>query len=120
LWDAETRTLFYDAWVVKRHWGPPDDETRLLDALQEQCCAHRIDDPLPQQQGIDPTARLREAVQALNSRHDHPGLRFEVDDTGRGLLWSWRPPVDGLPSSSPVSQEDTCLIMARDTEGVAA
>jgi len=86
-WDSTLRRLCWMGSVVKQFRVPAPNQETILSAFEEEGWPARLDDPLPQTDDVEPKARLREAVKALNRRQRHRLLQFEGDGTGQGLLW---------------------------------
>jgi hypothetical protein len=84
-WDPERRQLHFRRQLCKQFKQPAPNQTLILDAFQEAGWPGRIDDPIPPRRESDHRQRLADAVRGLNlNRH----LRFELDGTGEGILWS--------------------------------
>jgi hypothetical protein len=80
--DASVRRV-----VVK--WVPPRAATQilLLDSLQEQNWARRIDDPLPPRPGQNPKKRLHRAISNLNRNQLTKLIQFSGGGDGRSICW---------------------------------
>jgi hypothetical protein len=93
-WDKERRLLLYKDQVVKHFKATAPNQELVLAVFQEEEWAHRIDDPLPRVELIDPKRRLHDTICSLNRNQRIPLLRFLGDGTGLGLCWA---PVEAPP-----------------------
>ena len=65
-WNVERRELTVLGTVVKRfRWPAPNQET-ILSVFSEEGWPSRIEDPLPQGNGLDPKRRLGDTIKCLN------------------------------------------------------
>jgi hypothetical protein len=87
-WAADLRELSWKGAVVKRFRGPAANQEALVAAFEEEGWPLRIDDPLPPAAEMDPKARLRDTIKALNRHQLRPLLRFRGDGTGRAVQWA--------------------------------
>jgi hypothetical protein len=94
-WDAMLRQLHGKGHLIKEFRRPAASQEVILAALEEEGWVARIDDPLPGEAGLDPKARLHDAIKNLNRNQVHPLLRFRGDGTGSGVLWEWRASPEG-------------------------
>jgi hypothetical protein len=60
-----------------------------LSAFQEDGWPHRIDDPLPPLDDIEPKCRLHDSIKRLNRHHKDRVIRFRGDGTGEGVCWEY-------------------------------
>lgn len=87
-WDFERRELSIAGNVVKRfRWPAPNQET-ILSVFAEEGWPARIEDPLPQSNGLDPKRRLGDTIKCLNRNQRVNLIRFRGDGTGEGVLWA--------------------------------
>jgi hypothetical protein len=86
-WDGELRQLWWQDHLIKQFRSPADNQEAVLDALEEEGWPMRIDDPLPRTHGIDPKARLHDALKSLNRHQVHRLLCFRGDGKGSGICW---------------------------------
>jgi hypothetical protein len=87
-WDPQRRELRYRGTLCKQYRQSAVNQTRILDAFQEAGWPNRIDDPIPPQRGSDHRQRVADAVRGLN--HQNDCVRFELDGTREGILWTAR------------------------------
>jgi len=86
-WNAERKELSFYGKVVKRfRWPAPNQET-VLSVFSEEDWPARIEDPLPQGNGLDPKRRLGDTIKCLNRNQFESLIRFRGDGTGEGVLW---------------------------------
>ncbi len=86
-WNIERRELSILGTVVKRfRWPAPNQET-ILCVFAEEGWPSRIEDPLPQGNGLDPKRRLGDTIKCLNRNQNANLIRFRGDGTGEGVLW---------------------------------
>jgi hypothetical protein len=89
-WNPTLRQLEWQGVLVKRFRLPATNQETILSVLHEEGWPPRIDDPLPQTEGIDPKSRLRDALKRLNRNQVNRLVCFRGDGTGCGILWgSW-------------------------------
>jgi hypothetical protein len=100
-WAGDLRELSWKGVVVKRFRGPAMNQETLVAAFEEEGWPRRMDDPLPPAAEIDPKARLRDTIKALNRNQLRPLLRFRGDGTGRAVQWATVPGPE-----SPLAEED--------------
>jgi hypothetical protein len=86
-WDDGRRELRWGGALIKRFRLPAANQTSILSAFQEEGWPAHIDDPLPQVAGLDPQARLHDAIKGLNRHQVRRLLRFAADGTGEGIIW---------------------------------
>lgn len=86
-WSSERRELRFGPVLIKRFTQPADAQEIVLAAFEEEGWPHRIDDPLPQSQGIDPKQRLHKVIGNLNRAHRVPILRFGGGGDGESVCW---------------------------------
>ncbi|MCD4726882.1 MAG: hypothetical protein K8R46_04425 [Pirellulales bacterium] len=100
-WDEDRRELFLNGMSCKRFRQPAQNQTRILAAFEECGWQSRIDDPIPPSKGVDRRDRLADTVRGLNKSCQ--GIRFELDGTGEGVIWSMESgqnetfPSDSIP-----------------------
>jgi hypothetical protein len=87
VWDRAEGELRVGRVVVKR--VPPRAGTQilLLDSLQEQGWARRIDDPLPPRPGQNPKKRLHSAISNLNRNQLTKRIQFSGGGDGQTICW---------------------------------
>jgi len=86
-WNVERRELSVSGTVVKRfRWPAPNQET-ILCVFAEEGWPSRIEDPLPQGNGLDPKRRLGDTIKCLNRNQNVNLIKFRGDGTGEGVLW---------------------------------
>jgi hypothetical protein len=88
-WDAVYRELRVGKCVVKEYRVPSLNQESILLAFQEEGWPHRIDDPLPPQENIEPKCRLHDTIKRLNRSQKNPLIRFRGDGTGEGVCWEY-------------------------------
>jgi hypothetical protein len=88
-WDAAYRELRLGKCVVKEYRVPSVNQEAILSAFQEEGWPHRIDDPLPPQENIEPKCRLHDAIKRLNRSQKDRLIRFRGDGTGEGVCWEY-------------------------------
>jgi hypothetical protein len=86
-WDPIRRQLEWQGTLVKWFRRPATNQEKILSVLHEEGWPPRIDDPLPQEEGIDPKIRLRDAIKRLNRNQVNRLVHFCGDGTGSGILW---------------------------------
>jgi hypothetical protein len=86
-WDAQLQRLYWNGVLVKQYRVPAANQQLILAAFEEERWPPRIDDPLPQSGGIDPIARLHDAIKRLNRNQISQLLVFGGDGSGRGVMW---------------------------------
>jgi hypothetical protein len=101
-WDRDCQRLIFRGHIIKQFKVPAPNQELILSAFQEEHWPVRIDDPLPQQPGLDPKRRLHETVTSLNRHQRNPLLRFLGDGSGTGVRWE---PAAGLCESTPLADE---------------
>jgi hypothetical protein len=85
-WDGDRRELRYGGKVAKRFRQGARNQVVILASFEELGWPPRIDDPLPGRAGAVARQRLADAVRRLNQNGD--GIRFELDGSGEGIIWS--------------------------------
>jgi len=86
-WNAQRRELRLNGKLVKRFRQPAVNQALILSAFEEEGWPESISDPLPGSPGVDPAARLHNAIQRLNAAQQEGRIIFERDGTGEGILW---------------------------------
>lgn len=89
-WDSNMRQLSFRGLLVKTFRVPARNQSMILDAFEEEGWPTHLDDPLPVQSGIDPHARLHDAINRLNRRQINEIVRFIGDGSGEGVCWKPR------------------------------
>lgn len=84
VWNPETRELFFRNQLCKKFRLQAPNQTLILRAFQELHWPTRIDDPIPPSVSIVQRDRLADAVRRLN---ENPKILFELDGTGKGVIW---------------------------------
>jgi hypothetical protein len=98
-WCGGDGTLYMGSQIVKRFKRPSPNQEVILATFEEEGWPDRIDDPLPQVNGIDPKRRLHDSIKWLNRNQSTRLLRFSGDGSGEGVRW--QPLVaDTLPISN--------------------
>ena len=98
-WDDDLRELRYGDAVVKRYKRNAENQFIILRVFQEENWRHRISDPIPGDEGIDPKRRLNETIRRLNACHLDHLIAFSADGTGEGI--QWRPVKKGRRRHKP-------------------
>jgi hypothetical protein len=88
-WAAEYRLLRVGERVIKEFRFPAFNQIAILAAFQKEGWPHRIDDPLPPRNDIDPKCRLHDTIKRLNRHHKDRLIRFMGDGTGEGICWEY-------------------------------
>jgi hypothetical protein len=105
-WDAEYRALRVGGCVIKEYRVPSTSQEAILTAFQEEAWPHRIHDPLPPLDNIEPKTRLHDTIKRLNRHHKQRLIRFHGDGTGEGVCWDYVDsailalPVETVPAQS--------------------
>jgi hypothetical protein len=86
-WDFELRVLFLENHVVRKFKRPAPHQELIIASFQELEWDRRIDDPIPQEKGMDPKERLHDTIKKLNRGQSNQLIRFYGDGTGRGVCW---------------------------------
>jgi hypothetical protein len=86
-WQGGDGTLYLGSQIVKRFKRPSPNQEIILATFEEEGWPERIDDPLPQVNGIDPKRRLHDSIKWLNRNQATRLLRFSGDGTGEGVRW---------------------------------
>lgn len=86
-WNQSRRELIVASTVVKRFRQVSPNQTTVLAAFEEEGWPDRIDDPLPQDEEIEPKERLRAAIRSLNNHQRPRRVLFFADGTGSGVCW---------------------------------
>lgn len=98
-WDAEGRGLWLGQRLLVRFRQPAPNQTRLLNAFEEQSwVSGHIDDPLPRSEvetDEDAKRRLHETIKNLNRGLPAGTIRFRGDGTGQGVRWEFDRPSLG-------------------------
>jgi hypothetical protein len=97
-WDKDRRVLQFRGQIVKQFKVPAANQEIILAVFEEENWAHRIDDPLPAHDGIEPKRRLHDAINSLNRNQRGPLLHFLGDGKGQGICWE---AVDSLGDQLP-------------------
>jgi hypothetical protein len=87
IWDAVSRRLSLNGYLIKRFKWPAINQEAILCAFQEDGWPARIDDPLPQHPDQDPKRRLADTIKCLNRKQTNALIHFCGDGTGEGVLW---------------------------------
>jgi hypothetical protein len=90
-WDGDLRELRCGDLVIKRLGRRATRQEPILATFQEDGWPHRIDDPLPGEDGVVRWQRLHDAINHLNRAHRYAILRFRHDGSGEGICWYWLP-----------------------------
>ena len=88
LWCADRRELSFNSTIVKQFRVPARNQTKVLQAFQEEDWPDRIDDPLPPIGATTPQQRIRDTSRALNKNQRNSLIRFLSDGTGTGVVWT--------------------------------
>jgi hypothetical protein len=86
-YDGLRNEFFWGETLVKRFRSPAPNQQGVLAAFQASSWPDRIDDPLPETDGLCPRRRLSETIRALNHHQTQFVIRFCGDGSGRGVLW---------------------------------
>ena len=86
-WHGSDGTLYWGSQIVKRFTRPSPNQEIILATFEEEGWPERIDDPLPQANGIDPKRRLHDSIKWLNRNQAKRLLRFSGDGSGEGVRW---------------------------------
>ncbi len=86
-WDRATRVLSLGSSVVKRFRMRARNQETIVAAFEEEGWPHRIDDPLPPREDLEPKYRLHFTIQSLNEGQPVHLIRFFGDGTGEGVCW---------------------------------
>ncbi len=86
-WDAESRELSVNGYMVKRFRWQASNQERVLNAFEEEGWPRRIDDPLPPHPDQDSKRRLSDTIKCLNRKQANSRIRFRGDGTGEGIVW---------------------------------
>jgi hypothetical protein len=105
-WHPERRVLSFGGRVVKRFLVPASNQETILSAFQEEGWPEHIDDPLPGNHGIDPKARLNDAIYRLNRKQLKLMIRFHTNGNGNGIHWSVVRTQNGAPASENGHETD--------------
>ncbi len=100
-WRSAERDLWFDGVLVKKYRQAARNQSKILEAFEEEGWPREIDDPLPFERGLDPKARLRQTVKDLNSSTKNAGIRFSVTRAREGVGWRCppqAPPISPSPS----------------------
>jgi hypothetical protein len=92
-WDSRRRELSLDGIVIKRFRVPAQVQELILTAFEEEGWPEYIDDPLPVRNGIDPRARLHDAIHRLNRCQNNRLLRFKGNGCGTAVSWELMRPL---------------------------
>jgi hypothetical protein len=101
----QSRRLWLAGVLLKEFRQPSPNQTRLLDAFQEQGWVFQhIDDPLPSWPEADEEEakrRLHDTIKNLNRSLPSGSIRFQGDGTGQGVRWVYDrcQEIDGQPLS---------------------
>ncbi len=85
VWDRDLFTLSWRGEVIRVITREAESLEPLLRAFQDANWPSRIDNPLTDENGVDPRERLHNAVKHLN-RQQPMRIRFERDGHG-GICW---------------------------------
>lgn len=86
-WDSQRRQLEYRGEIVKSVPANARNQIGVLAAFEEQKWPAAISDPLPPENSVVPSQRLRDTVKNLNKRMVNQLVRFRSNGTGRGVIW---------------------------------
>ena len=86
-WHGSDSTLYLGSQIVKRFTRPSPNQEIILATFEEEGWPERIDDPLPQANGIEPKRRLHDSIKWLNRNQAIRLLRFSGDGSGEGVRW---------------------------------
>src|SRR5262249_35051462 len=86
-WDPVRRELSLGDRVVKQFHVPASNQEDILSAFQEEGWPEQIDDPLTGNHGIEPKARLNDAIYRLNRTQMRQLIRFHSNGNGNGVRW---------------------------------
>jgi hypothetical protein len=86
-WRGSDGTLYLGSQIVKRFKRPSPNQELILATFEEEGWPDRIDDPLPQVNGIDPKRRLHDSIKWLNRNQTTRLLQFSGDGSGEGVRW---------------------------------
>jgi hypothetical protein len=89
-WDPCVRALYLEDLIVKKFKRPAPHQELVITSFHELGWDRRIDDPIPQEKGMDPKDRLHDTIKKLNRGQLNPVIRFYGDGTGRGVCWELR------------------------------
>lgn len=89
-WDLDSRILSVGELVVKQFKRAAPHQELIIASFQELGWNSRIDDPIPQDKGIDAKQRLHTTIKKLNRGQCNALIRFYGDGTGRGVCWELR------------------------------
>ena len=95
-WDEDRRELFVNGVVCKKFRQNAPNQTRILAAFEDCGWPPRIDDPIPPNTKVDRRERLSDTVRSLNN--GCKCIRFELDGTTEGIIWSVK---EGTDDASP-------------------
>ncbi len=98
-WDPERRELSFNGTRCKSFRQPAPNQTRILVTFEECGWPSRIDDPIPPN-AVDRRDRLADTVRGLNK--GCTGIRFELDGTGEGVIWSAEGSIDEASPSGEI------------------
>src|SRR5262249_37400012 len=84
-WDAAAGELWWRGALLRRVRPDAANQRLVLGAFQRRRWPPRIDNPLPNGQGMKRKEQLRNTVKALNGRRGPAHLRFRV--RAGGVTW---------------------------------
>lgn len=90
-WNADRRELHFRGHLCKRFRQKAPNQICVLEEFELAGWPSRLDDPLPPKRDADHRQRLADTVHDLNNEL----LKFELDGTGKGILWT--PREDRMP-----------------------
>jgi len=86
-WDSDARDLTWREYLIKKFRTPAQCQEMILTGFEKARWVRRIDNPLPDDTGVDPHHQLRDAIRRLNCNQIYQKIHFSRDGYGRGICW---------------------------------
>ncbi len=86
-WDEDCHELRWGAKLVKRFKEPALNQELILAAFEEDGWPRHLDDPLPNDDDIDPKQRLHDTIKRLNRHQVNRLILFRGNGSGTGVVW---------------------------------
>ena len=96
-WNATSRQLTVDGFVVKTFQVPSSNQELILTAFEEEGWVAQIDNPLPPRKNVNCRTRLNQTLYRLNRSLVPPLIHFSCSN-GHRVYWE---PMNRPSSSSP-------------------
>ncbi|MEX1027807.1 MAG: hypothetical protein WD049_07345, partial [Candidatus Paceibacterota bacterium] len=85
-WNAMSRQLTVDGFVLKTFQVPSSNQERILTAFEEEAWAAQIDNPLPPSKSVNCRTRLTQTLYRLNRSLVPPLIHFSCSNGDR-VYW---------------------------------